>query len=98
MFDIIPGSIFVACYKFCVSLQALCGCTIEVPTMTSAKIPLHFTSEVIKPNTVRRFPGYGLPLPKEPSRKGDLIVNFDIKFPDRLSQPVIDILYDTLPN
>jgi DnaJ-class molecular chaperone len=66
--------------------------------MSSTKIPLHYTSEVIKPNTVRRIQGYGLPLPKEPTRRGDLIVNFDIKFPDTLSQPVKDILYDTLPN
>lgn len=80
-------------------LQALCGCTIEVPTLQPGKtISLHYTSEVIKPNTVRRIQGYGLPLPKEPSRRGDLIVNFDIKFPENLSQSVKDILYDTLPN
>ncbi|KAL3290145.1 hypothetical protein HHI36_023509 [Cryptolaemus montrouzieri] len=79
--------------------QALCGCTVEVPTMTPGVTkPLHFTSEIIRPNTVRRIQGFGLPLPKEPSRKGDLIVNFDIKFPDYLSQSAKDILYDTLPN
>jgi len=78
--------------------QALCGCTIEVPTMTGKTIPFHFTSEVIKPNTVKRAQGYGLPLPKEPSRRGDLIVNFEIKFPENLSQSAKDILYDTLPN
>ncbi|CAH1153734.1 unnamed protein product [Phaedon cochleariae] len=77
--------------------QALCGCTIEVPTMSGKSIPLHYTQEVIKPNTVRRIQGYGLPLPKEPTRRGDLIVNFDIKFPENLSQSVKDILYDTLP-
>lgn len=79
-------------------LQALCGCTVEVPTMSGSKLPLHFTSEIIKPNTVKRIQGQGLPLPKEPSRRGDLIVNFDIRFPDNLSQSVKDILYDTLPN
>nr|UTS59888.1 heat shock protein 20 [Monochamus alternatus] len=78
--------------------QALCGCTIEVPTMSGKKIPLYYTQEIIKPNTVRRIQGYGLPLPKEPSRRGDLIVNFDIQFPDNLSQSAKDILYDTLPN
>lgn len=66
--------------------------------MSGSKFPLHFTTEIIKPMTVKRIQGYGLPLPKEPSRKGDLIVNFDIKFPDNLSQSVKDILYDTLPN
>ncbi|XP_050316114.1 dnaJ protein homolog 1-like [Anthonomus grandis grandis] len=78
--------------------QALCGCTIEVPTMGPKKLSLNYSSEIIKPNTIKRIQGYGLPLPKEPSRKGDLIVNFDIKFPDTLSQSVKDILYDTLPN
>lgn len=80
-------------------LQALCGCTIDVPTLQPGKtIPLHYTTEVIKPNTVKRIKGFGLPLPKEPSIRGDLIVNFDIKFPENLSQSVKDILYDTLPN
>ncbi|CAG9855107.1 unnamed protein product [Phyllotreta striolata] len=78
--------------------EALCGCTIEVPTMTDKSIPIHYTNEVIKPNTVKRIQGYGLPLPKEPTRKGDLIVTFDIKFPEHLSPSVKDILYDTLPN
>jgi DnaJ-class molecular chaperone len=78
--------------------QALCGCSIEVPTMNGPSIPIHFTNEVVKPTTVRRLQGYGLPLPKEPSRRGDLIVNFDIKFPDKLSPSARDILYDTLPN
>lgn len=78
--------------------QALCGCTIDVPTMTGKSIPLHFTGEIIKPNTVRRIQGHGLPLPKEPSRRGDLIVMFDIRFPEHLSQSAKDILYDTLPN
>ncbi|XP_018327059.1 dnaJ protein homolog 1 [Agrilus planipennis] len=78
--------------------QALCGCSIEVPTMSGTTIPLHFTNEIVKPTTIKRIQGYGLPLPKEPSRRGDLIVNFEIKFPEHLSQSAKDILYDTLPN
>lgn len=78
--------------------QALCGCIVEIPTMTGEKLSLNFTNEIIKPNTVKHIQGHGLPLPKEPSRKGDLIVAFDIKFPDHLTPSVKDILYDTLPN
>lgn len=78
--------------------QALCGTLVEVPTLTGEKIPLHFSNEVIKPTTVKRLQGHGLPFPKEPSKKGDLLVNFDIRFPETLSQSVKDILYDTLPN
>lgn len=79
-------------------LQALCGTIIDVPTLTGEKIPINLTNEVVKPTTVKRIQGQGLPFPKEPSRKGDLIVSFDIKFPESLSPSVKDILYDTLPN
>ncbi|KAK7872702.1 hypothetical protein R5R35_002689 [Gryllus longicercus] len=78
--------------------QALCGTVVDVPTLGGDKIPINLTNEIIKPTTVKRIQGHGLPFPKEPSRKGDLIVSFDIKFPDSMSQSVKDILYDTLPN
>ncbi|XP_054010667.1 dnaJ protein homolog 1-like [Hylaeus anthracinus] len=78
--------------------QALCGTVIEVPTLTGEKITLNLTKEIVKPNLVKRIQGQGLPFPKEPSRKGDLLVSFDIKFPETLSPSAKDILYDTLPN
>lgn len=78
--------------------EALCGTVVEVPTLSGEKITLNLQREVVKPNTVKRIQGHGLPYPKEPSRKGDLLVSFDIKFPDSLSQSQKDILYDTLPN
>lgn len=78
--------------------QALCGTIIEVPTLNGEKITLNLTKEIVKPNMVKKIQGQGLPLPKEPSRKGDLLVSFDIKFPDTLTQSAKDILYDTLPN
>lgn len=78
--------------------QALCGCIVDIPTMLGDKISLDFMNDVIKPNTAKRIQGHGLPLPKEPSKKGDLIVSFEIKFPEHLTQYVKDILYDTLPN
>lgn len=78
--------------------QALCGTIIEVPTLNGDKITLNLTKEIVKPNMVKKIQGQGLPLPKEPSRKGDLLVSFDIKFPDTLTQSARDILYDTLPN
>lgn len=78
--------------------QALCGTILDVPTLTGEKIPINLTNEIVKPSTVKRLQGHGLPFPKEPSRKGDLLVAFDIKFPETLSASVKDILYDTLPN
>lgn len=77
--------------------QALCGTVIEVPTMGRDSIRINTAHEIIKPNTVKRIQGQGLPYPKESSRRGDLLVSFDIKFPETLSMPAKDILYDTLP-
>ncbi|XP_050314033.1 dnaJ homolog subfamily B member 4-like [Anthonomus grandis grandis] len=78
--------------------QALCGCTLKIPLMSGETIPLDYKNTIIKPNTTKRIPGYGLPFPREPKKNGDLIVHFDIKFPDKLTQSAKDILYDTLPN
>uniref|UniRef100_A0A1B6FGG8 J domain-containing protein n=1 Tax=Cuerna arida TaxID=1464854 RepID=A0A1B6FGG8_9HEMI len=78
--------------------QALCGTKLEVPTLTGEKIPLNLMNEIVKPTTVKRIQGHGLPFPKEPSRKGDLLISFDIKFPETVTSSVKDILMDILPN
>lgn len=78
--------------------QALCGTSLQVPTLTGDTVPIDTVREVIKPNTVKRLQGRGLPYPKEPSRRGDLLVTFDIKFPEHISQSAKDILNDLLPN
>lgn len=77
--------------------QALCGCVIEVPKLFGGKQTLDLSNEIIKPTTVKRFSGCGLPYPKEPNRKGDLLVTFDIQFPDRLSNSGKNALCKILP-
>lgn len=54
--------------------------------------------EIIKPNTVKRVQGYGLPHPKDTARKGDLLIAFDIKFPEKLTTSEKELLSDLLPN
>ena len=76
--------------------DALCGSVIEIPTLDGRKVGMNLMDEVIKPSSTKKLQGYGLPFPKEPSRKGDLIVKFDIQFPDRLSSSTKDILSDCL--
>lgn len=76
--------------------DALCGCKVSVPTLSGGSIPIQM-SEIVKPNTQRRISGEGLPHPKETSKRGDLIINFDIKFPDFLTEPTRQIMYDVLP-
>jgi DnaJ-class molecular chaperone len=80
--------------------QALCcggSWQLRVPVLDGEAVVLNFNQEVIKPNSVKRLQGRGLPYPKEPSKRGDLIVNFDIQFPDNLSKNAREILNDVLP-
>lgn len=77
--------------------EALCGTRIEIPTLGGEKRVLRIT-DVVKPNFVHRIKGQGLPIPKDPTKKGDLIVGFDIKFPEYLSDSAKTTLKEVLPN
>merc|ERR1712217_922846 len=76
--------------------EALCGSLIQVPTLEGKKVAINCSGEVIKPSTTKRLQGYGLPFPKEPQRRGDLIVNFEVLFPDQLSASSKQTIYDAL--
>uniref|UniRef100_R4G4S3 Putative molecular chaperone dnaj superfamily n=2 Tax=Rhodnius TaxID=13248 RepID=R4G4S3_RHOPR len=78
--------------------QALCGVVLDLPSLTDRKLTLNMKNEIIKPQMVKRIVGEGLPLPKEPAHRGDLLVSFDIIFPDDLTTTVKDLLRDVLPN
>ena len=64
--------------------EALCGTTITVPTLDGRKKQITI-NDVINPYTEKRITGEGLPYPKLTNKRGDIIVKFDIKFPDSLS-------------
>ncbi|XP_043543717.1 dnaJ homolog subfamily B member 5 [Chiloscyllium plagiosum] len=76
--------------------EALCGCTVNIPTIDGRVIPLP-CNDVIKPGTVKRLRGEGLPFPKTPTQRGDYIAEFQIKFPDKMSQTTKEILKQHLP-
>ncbi|KAH8246217.1 hypothetical protein KR038_005215 [Drosophila bunnanda] len=78
--------------------QALCGAPITVPTLQGDRIAVNPSGEILKPTTTRRISGRGLPFPKEPSRRGDLLVAFDIKFPETLPSSVRNQMAELLPN
>lgn len=73
-----------------------CNSTIRVPTLDGQPITLTL-KDIVKPTTVKRIPGRGLPLTKEPNKRGDLIVQFDIQFPTTLPETTRQILVDLLP-
>jgi len=75
--------------------EALCGSVVQVPTLDGKKVGLN-CPEVIKPTTTKRLQGYGLPFPKEPSRRGDLVVSFEVLFPDNVSTSSKRTIYEAL--
>lgn len=78
--------------------EALCGCSVNVPTITKEVLTINFVQEVVTPKTLKRFKGHGLPLPKEPSGRGDLLVSFNVRFPEYVAESAKDIIRDVLPD
>ena len=76
--------------------DALCGGSIVIPLLHGFTRTVSW-QEVINPGATKYISGEGLPLPKQPSRKGDLIVKFDVIFPNKLSGAVKDLLGNALP-
>lgn len=73
-----------------------CNAVVKVPTLSGETIDVPI-KDIVKPTTAKRIAGKGLPHIKEPNRKGDLYVNFDIIFPSSLPEPTKQILADLLP-
>lgn len=84
-------------YTARISLRdALSGCSVTIPTLTGEKITQRFT-DIIRPTTTKRIANQGLPHSREPHKRGDLIVGFEIVFPDSLPEGSRQILRDILP-
>ncbi|XP_075253904.1 dnaJ protein homolog 1-like [Convolutriloba macropyga] len=77
--------------------DALCGGTFFIPTIDGSRFTLKLEEEVISPKTLRRISGHGMPISKSPHQRGDLIVNFDIVFPSKLSQAAKRQIQDIIP-
>ncbi|KAL4648729.1 hypothetical protein GN956_G6842 [Arapaima gigas] len=76
--------------------EALCGCRVEAPTVDGRVLTVSM-QDIVRPGMKRRIMGEGLPLPKCPEKRGDLVVEFEVKFPDKLSQNARETLSRMLP-
>ncbi|KAJ7945958.1 DnaJ subfamily B member like [Quillaja saponaria] len=65
-------------------LEALTGKTLYITTLDGRNkmIPL---LDIIKPGGEMVVPNEGMPISKEPGKKGNLIIKFDVKYPSRLT-------------
>ena len=72
-------------FKSAIPLKdALCGFIVEIPSLDGRSIKQRIDG-VVTPGSSRVIANEGMPISKHPGRKGDLIVTFDIIFPQRLS-------------
>ncbi|XP_061905847.1 dnaJ homolog subfamily B member 1a [Entelurus aequoreus] len=84
-------------YPAKISLRdALCGCSVSAPTLDGRTITVS-SRDVVKPGMKKRIVGEGLPLSKRPDKRGDMILDFTVKFPDKLGQNTRDALRQVLP-
>ncbi|KAF8754282.1 DnaJ protein [Rhizoctonia solani] len=63
------------------------GCTQAIELLDGSQRTVHTPASIIKPGQETRIPGLGMPVRKEGKvvRKGDLVVKWEVVFPDRLT-------------
>jgi len=64
--------------------ESLTGYTINLTTLDGRNLNIPI-NDVIRPGYEKVVPNEGMPLTKEPGKKGNLRIKFDIKFPRRLT-------------
>ncbi|XP_039263045.1 dnaJ homolog subfamily B member 13-like [Styela clava] len=64
--------------------KALIGCSIEVPTLDGRflNIPIN---DIVHPKYEKVVPKEGMPFSKRPSERGNMVIEFDIQFPEKLT-------------
>ncbi|XP_050378824.1 uncharacterized protein LOC126796103 [Argentina anserina] len=65
-------------------LEALTGKTLDLTTLDGRNLVIPLT-DIIKPGAEMVAQNEGMPISKEPGRKGNLRIKFDVKYPSRLT-------------
>eukprot|EP00112_Aurelia_sp_Birch-Aquarium-sp1_P007178 Seg1782.12 transcript_id=Seg1782.12/GoldUCD/mRNA.D3Y31 product="DnaJ subfamily B member 13" protein_id=Seg1782.12/GoldUCD/D3Y31 len=75
--------------------EALTGCIIDVPTLDGRLLSIPI-NDIVSPGYTKYVWGEGMPFSIDNTRRGDLIVAFDIKFPKHLSPEQKQLLAQAL--
>lgn len=65
-------------------LDALCGVRFRVRHLDGQTLDIEGEKKVLRPGEVLVVPGYGMPKRADPRRCGDLLVRFEVEFPEEL--------------
>lgn len=77
------GNDLVVTHKISLA-EALTGYTVHLTTLDGRSLTIPINN-VIHPNYEVVVPKEGMPIPKDPSKRGNLRIKFNIKFPTRLT-------------
>ena len=76
--------------------EALTGTQLEIKTISGKSIQVPI-DEIVTPTSTKIIRSGGLPLPKHPEQIGDLLISFDIQFPNHLPIRTKEALLQLLP-
>ncbi|PWA54338.1 hypothetical protein CTI12_AA434930 [Artemisia annua] len=65
-------------------VEALTGKTVELTTLDGRNLLIPVT-EMVKPGDELTVPNEGMPISKDPRKKGNLRIKFDVRYPSRLT-------------
>ncbi|KAB1216685.1 hypothetical protein CJ030_MR4G020898 [Morella rubra] len=65
-------------------LESLTGKTLDLTTLDGRNLMIPLT-DIVKPGAEVVVPNEGMPISREPGRKGNLRIKFDVKYPSRLT-------------
>lgn len=65
-------------------LEALTGKTLDLTTLDGRNIMIPLT-DIVKPGAEVVVPNEGMPISREPGKKGNLRIKIDVRYPSRLS-------------
>lgn len=84
-------------YTAPVSLSKALTCTfVKIDTLNDRVLDIPI-NDIIEPGYSKRVPGEGMPVSSDPTQHGDLIIEFSIEFPKRLSPDQKELIQKALP-
>lgn len=66
-------------------LEALCGVTVSIQTLSGRVVPIP-VSEIVRPGLIKTVANEGMPLASNSSQRGNLVIDFNVSYPESLTE------------
>ena len=82
--------------RLAMNVAGIDGRALRVEAPLAAPAPPGMVAPAVAQGAIVRLPGEGMPIPKEPGRRGDLVVFFDVRLPVAVSEQQRAAVYEAL--